>query len=221
MKRSLLAIFPLAALVLAGCGGDDDNGGGITPPPPPPPPPGKNKLIGVWGTTSVPARAAWEQVERLARPLTNEVFATVANNRHKVNNEVGPQNDSREIEGDIQKFMDEVFSFAPKGRRSQAIVDVIKAVLVPDMMMVDLSVNSNTAAYLGVETKGATGSKFGGRALTDDVLDISAGVAFGTTISDLGLAPADGKDIPSLTTDNVGSGGKRFTNTFPYLGDPR
>ncbi len=220
MKRSLLAIFPLAAMVLAGCGGDDDNGG-INPPPPPPPPPGKNKQIGVWTTTSVPVRSAWEQVERLARPVTNEVLATFANNRHKVNNEIGPINDDRELDADIQKFMDEVFSFAPEGRRSQATVDVIKGVLVPDVMKVDLGVNSNSAAYLGFETAGATGSRFGGRRLADDVVDISLGIIFGTTVSDLNLAPADGKQIPTLTSDNVGDGGKRFTNTFPYLGDPR
>ena len=34
---------------------------------------------------------------------------------------------------DIQKFFDEVFSFAPNGRRSQATVNVVKAVLVPDV----------------------------------------------------------------------------------------
>jgi hypothetical protein len=219
MKRTLFTIFPLAALVLAGCAGDD-SGGSINPPPPPPPP-GKNKQIGVWATTSIPARSAWEQVDRLARPVVNEVFATFANNRHKVNNEISPVNDSRELEGDIQKFMDEVFSFAPEGRRSQATVDVMKAVLVPDVLKVDLGVSSSSAAYLGFETGGATGSKFGGRALTDDVVDISLGVVFGTTISDLKLAPADGKDIPTLTSDNVGPGGKRFTNSFPYLGDPR
>ena len=218
MKKSLLAIFPLAALALAGCGGDD--GGGINPPPPPPPA-GKNKQIGVWGTTSTTVRSSWEQVDRLGRPVVNEVFATFANNRHKANNEISPVNDARELEGDIQKFMDEVFSFAPEGKRSQATTDVIKAVLVPDVIKVDLAVNSNSAAYLGFETGGATGSKFGGRALTDDVVDISLGVVFGTTISALGLAPADGKDIPTLTSDNVGPEGKRFTNTFPYLGDPR
>jgi hypothetical protein len=218
MKRSLVAIFPFAALALAGCGGDDD-GGGITPPPPPPV--GKNKQIAVWATTSTSVRTSWQQVDRLARPVVNEVFATFANNRHKVNNEISPVNDSGELAGDIQKFMDQVFSFAPEGRRSQATVDVIKAVLVPDVLKVDLAVNSNTAAYLGFETGGATGSKFGGRALTDDVVDISLGVVFGTTVSDLNLAPADGKDIPTLTSDNVGAGGKRFTNSFPYLGEPR
>jgi hypothetical protein len=38
-------------------------------------------------------------------------------------------------------------------------------------MIADLS-KSGPASYLGVETNGATGGLFGGRALTDDVVDI-------------------------------------------------
>ena len=56
-------------------------------------------------------------------------------------------------------------------------------------MRADLSQNTTKAAYLGVETAGATGSAFGGRALTDDVVDIDLGVIFGSTIPSLGLAP--------------------------------
>jgi len=91
--------------------------------------------------------------------------------------------------------------------------------LVPDVLKADLSKQGN-ATYLGVETGGATGGLFGGRALTDDVVDLSLGVVFGTTISDLGLAPADGNDIPTLTSDNVTSSGKHFKTVFPYLGNP-
>jgi hypothetical protein len=210
MKTYLFLAGAAALAILAvGCAGNGNSNQGST------------NEIGLWATTSVQTRSAWEQVDRLARPVVNEVFATVANDRHKINNEIGPVNDKEELRNDIQTFMDEVFDFAPNGRRSQATVDVIKAVLVPDVLKADLSVNSSTAAYLGVETAGATGSRFGGRALTDDVVDTSLGVVFGTTVSALGLAPADGKDIPTLTTDNVGPGGKQFINTFPYLGAPR
>ena len=88
-------------------------------------------------------------------------------------------------------------------------------------MKADLSQSATTAAYLGVETGGVTGSKFGGRALTDDVVDISLGIVFGNTVSALGLAPDDGKEIPTLTSDNVDASGKHFKSTFPYLGDPQ
>ena len=156
----------------------------------------------------------YNQVDRLARPVVNEVFATVAGDRHKINDETAPVNDSTQLSGDIQKFM------VGTAGRSQAITDVVKAVLVPDVMTADLT-QSGSAAYLGVETGGATGGKFGGRALTDDVVDTSLGVVFGGTVPALGLAADDKKEIPSLTSDNVGAGGKRFTGTFPYLGAPR
>ena len=65
------------------------------------------------------------------------------------------------------------------------------SVLYPNVMKVDLSQNTTTAAYLGYETGGATGSKFGGRGLDDDVIDISLGAIFGNTLSALGLIPDD------------------------------
>ncbi len=214
-----LLAFAVVGLAAVGCSGDGDSN--IIPPPPPPPPPPGNTEIGLWTTTSLGAGGGnFQQVDRLARPIVNEVLATFANNRHKVNNEINPTQDPGEIGQDIQRFFDEVFSFAPNGRRSQATVDVIRSVLVPDVMKANLAVGGS-AAYLGVETNGATGSRFGGRALTDDVIDITLGIVFGTTISDLGLAPPDGKQIPTLTSDNVGPGGKQFLNTFPYLGNPR
>lgn len=206
MKKTMLVLAAGAALSLVGCSG---NGVSMAP---------ATQKVGLWCTTSVQTRGSFEQLDRLARPVVNEVFATVANNRHKVNDKIGPAQDQAELSGDIQKFFDEVFSFAPNGRRSQATVDVVKAVLVPDMLVADLSVSASDGAYLGSETGGATGNKFGGRALADDVVDISLGVVFGKTVSALGLAPDDGKDIPTLISDNVGSGGKHYTNTFPYLG---
>jgi hypothetical protein len=137
----------------------------------------------------------------------------VANNRHEVNDEDSPPNDVNQLKGDIDSFL-----ISP-ANRSPAIRTVIESVLVPDMLKADMS-QSGTAAYLGVETGGATGSKFGGRALTDDVVDTSLGIIFGNTIPTLGLAPDDGNEIPSLTTDNVGPGGKHFLTTFPYVGNP-
>lgn len=161
------------------------------------------------GTTTT-----YKQMDRLARPVVNEVFATVANNRHKINDENNPTDDISNLALDIQSFM------TGTAGRSQATTDVVKAVLVPDVMVADLS-KSGTGAYLGVETNGATGGTFGGRELTDDVVDTSLGVVFGNTVSALGLAANDGNEIPTLTSDNVGSGGKHFTSTFPYLGAPQ
>jgi hypothetical protein len=165
----------------------------------------------------------YTQIDRLARPAVNEVFATVANNRHAVNDSDNPTNDSSQLANDIQTFM------TGTAGRSQAITDVVKAVLVPDVMIADLS-QTDSAAYLGSETGGATGGKFGGRKLTDDVVDISLGVIFGSTVPNLGLAADDGKEIASLTSDNVSyttapkhfqDGSMGGTATFPYLGPPQ
>jgi hypothetical protein len=215
-------ILPLASCVaigmVIGCSGSNSGvsglggtNGGATG--------GGSMMVGLWTTTSVQSAGTWTQSDRLARPVVNEVFATVAGGRHADNDHIEPFQDKMYLQNDIQTFMDTVFTFAGK-KRSQATVDVIKAVLVPDEMKANLS-QGGKAAYLGVETKGATGGTFGGRALTDDVVDTSLGIVFGNTISKLGLAADDGAEVPTLTSDNVGSGGKHFTSTFPFLGAPR
>ena len=173
----------------------------------------------------------YTQVDRLARPAVNEVFATVApttagsTGRHQVNDTDNPTDDSGQLANDISLFMTHTAG------RSAAITNAVKSVLVPDVMVADLSSNATRAAYLGVETSGATGSTFGGRALSDDVVDTDLGVIFGTTVPTLGLAPDDGNEIPALTTDNVtaqtapkhfqdGSAGFGAAQ-FPYLGPPQ
>ena len=173
-------------------------------------------VIHLWETTSVPNGApnfTYSQQDRLARPLINEVLATVTQRRHEINNKDNPTDDPNQVKNDIESFMN-----FPAGR-SAAISGVIQAVLVPDVMTIDLSQNVTTASYLGVETGGATGSKFGGRALHDDVVDISLGAIFGNTIPALGLAPDDGKELPTFTTDNVGPH-TDYSDVFPYLGAP-
>ncbi len=204
IKGAACAAGLLGVALIAGCGGGGNgNGGGSTA--------GGN-------TGGVVAPHVFVQIDRLSRPAINEVFATVANNRHAVNHTLNTPTDDAGPNGltsDIQTFM------VGTAGRSQAITDVVKAVIVPDVMRVDLSQSVTQAAYLGVETGGATGNKFGGRALTDDVIDTDLGVIFGNTIPKLGLAPDDGKEIPSLTTDNVGYDKHCTLNTFPYLGAPQ
>ena len=193
MNKSKIAVIAATIATMAavaGCGGGSSSGGGSGGP------------------------HVYTQIDRLARPAVNEVFATVANNRHAINDTDTPLDDSANLSNDIQTFM------TTAAGRSQATTDVVKAVLVPDVLTADLS-KTGPAAYLGVETGGATGSTYGGRGLTDDVVDTSLGVIFGGTVSALGLAPDDGNEIPALTTDNVGPGAKHFTGTFPYLGAPQ
>lgn len=196
----------LFAVALAGCGGGSNNGG-ISPTPRPSSAP-------VPTPTTVSTTQTFTQTDRLARPVVNEVLATFAGGRHLTNDTDNPTDDPGELANDIQGFM------TGTAGRSQATTDAVKSVLVPDVMVADLS-KPGPAAYLGVETGGATGGTFGGRKLQDDVVDTSLGVIFGGTVSALKLAPDDGKEIPTLTTDNVGAGAKNYRSTFPYLGAPR
>jgi len=199
IKTMALGAGLLGAALVAGCGG----GGG------------SNNTAPI--NPGAPAPHVFVQIDRLSRPAINEVFATVAANRHAQNHTLNsPVDDAGPtgLQSDIQSFM------VGTAGRSQKITDVVKSVLIPDVMRVDLS-QSGSAAYLGVETGGATGSKFGGRALTDDVVDIDLGVIFGNTIPKLGLATDDGKEIPTLTTDNVGYDKHCTLTTFPYVGAPQ
>lgn len=173
-------------------------------------------VIRLWETTSLALGSSggflYGQQDRLARPLVNEVLATVTLRRHEANNKDNPTDDAAVLKNDIDAFL--VFP----ANRSAAIRNVIEAVLVPDVMIANLA-SGDKASYLGFETGGATGGKFGGRALADDVVDISLGVVFGNTVPALGLAPDDGNELPQFTTDNVGPHTDYMT-TFPYLGNP-
>jgi Domain of unknown function (DUF4331) len=151
---------------------------------------------------------AYKQIELLSRPAVKEVFESFTS--HDKTNRSEPYADNT-IKSQILSFS-EAF-------RSKATAKVIQAVLYPNVMKADLSQNVTTASYLGYETGGATGSKFGGRALDDNVVDISLGALFGNTIAALQLAPDDKKEVPCLTTDNVPYD-KKNTDTFPYVQGP-
>jgi hypothetical protein len=185
-------------------------------------PPG---VIRLWETTSTFSGAPefnYQQLDRLARPAINELLATVTAGRHAHNDGDNPTDDGNANTGlitDIDGFLQ-----FPAGR-SQAIRKVIESVLIPDVMIADLS-QEGGASYLGTEVtqalSGGTKSAFGGRALSDDVVDISLGIVFGNTIPALGLAPDDGAELPTFTTDNVGydPAVKRTLGEFPYVGTP-
>jgi hypothetical protein len=191
--------FGLAAMALAGAviGGCSSNSVGFTP---------GNGSGG--GTTPPPGTSSYQQIELLSRPAVKEVFEAFAD--HDTTNRVEPYADPT-LQGMILSFS-ELF-------RSKKTASTLQAVLYPNVMKVDLSQNVTTASYLGYETGGATGSKFGGRALDDDVVDISLGALFGNTLSALGLIPDDHKEAPCLTTDNIAYD-KSNTSTFPYVQSP-
>ena len=168
-------------------------------------------VIRLWETTSVATGAPnfnFVQQDRLARPAINEVLATVSLSRHDMNNRVNPTDDPNFIMKDILAFMN-----YPAGR-SPLIANTLASVLVPDVMVADLS-KPGPASYLGYEvSKG-----FGGRALTSDVVDTDLMAIFGNLIPTVTGVADDGKETPQLSTDNIGPHGD-YLGAFPYLGNP-
>lgn len=156
------------------------------------------------------AAGKYVQIELLSRPAVKEAFENFAD--HDTTNRTEPYNDPT-LQGEIGTFTTTVAG------RSAANATALQSILYPNQMVADLSSNAATAAYLGVETAGATGSTFGGRSLTDDTIKTSLGAIFGNTLSALGVVPDDGKESPCLIDDHVAA-----TNsvgaTFPYSQGP-
>jgi hypothetical protein len=165
-----------------------------------------------------PGAKVYTQIERLSRPAIKEAFENFAN--HDASNRSTPLADSL-LSNSIVSFMENVAG------RDVATSTALSGILTPDEMQADMSVNvagcgtPNTpcGAYLGIETGGATGNKFGGRWLNDDTIAISLGAIFGNTLSALGVVPDDHHESPCLTTDNVATA-QAYGNTFPYVNTP-
>jgi hypothetical protein len=150
----------------------------------------------------------YKQIELLSRPAVKEVFELFED--HNKTNRAEPYADPV-VQAQIKSF---TLMF-----RSKQNAETLQAILYPNVMKADLSQDVTKASYLGYETGGATGSKWGGRALDDDVVDISLGAIFGNTLSALGLIPDDKKEAPCLSEDNVAYD-KSNTKTFPYIQAP-
>ncbi len=157
--------------------------------------------------------AVYQQIELLSRPAVKEAFESFGD--HDPTNRSEPYNDST-ISNDIVSFATTVAG------RSTTTADALQSVLYPNEMIVDLSSSASTAGYLGVETGGKVGTTFGGRALTDDVIDVSLSAIFGNALSALGVVPDDGKESPCLATDNLSGATPSYltSTTFPYSQGP-
>jgi len=179
---------------------------------------GESTITHMWATTSLPAgekidgRQTFSQIELLSRPAVKELFEKFR--QHEDTNTASPYADPT-IDKAIYGFSHDVVG------RSAKISSILQSILYPNELAADLS-QSGPAAYLGVETGGATGGTFGGRGLTDDVVDISLGAVFGNTIPALTGLPDDGKENGCLTDEHVtsGQGGMQTQSDYPYLAPP-
>ncbi len=147
----------------------------------------------------------YEQVEFLGNPLVSEVTIVKAN--HDRYNRTQPYNTA--------EFGPQSLAFINAFRGAQPVVaNTLGAVLYPDMLIVESARNPATAGWLSW----ALVNGWGGRKLSDDVVDAGLSAIFGTIVSSVGAYCANGQ-LP-LCTDNVPANDKPFSTVFPYLASP-
>ena len=150
-------------------------------------------------------KIVYEQIEFLGNPLVSEVTIMKAN--HDRYNRTQPYNSA--------EFGPQSLSFINAFRGNQPqVANTLGAVLYPDMLIVESSRNPATSGWLSW----ALANGWGGRNLTDDVVDAGLSAIFGKVIASAG-AYCDNGQLP-LCTDNVPKNDKAFLNTFPYLAGP-
>ena len=147
----------------------------------------------------------YEQVEFLGNPLVSEVTIVKAN--HDRYNRTQPYNTS--------EFGAQSLAFINAFRGGQPVVaNTLGAVLYPDMLIVESSRNPATSGWLSW----ALANGWGGRNLSDDVVDAGLSAIFGKIVSADG-AFCDNGQLP-LCTDNVPANDKAFSKRFPYMAAP-
>jgi hypothetical protein len=131
---------------------------------------------------------------------------------HGLDNTKSPSDDiltmaakGTDVPGHIRSF---VSSFP---NRTEKTITTLQAVLAPDMLLVFPNRTGTTAGWLSW----ALANGYGGRKLTDDVVDIGLSAVFGNALD------AAQPVLAGLTSDNVGPSVRSFSATFPYLEAPR
>ena len=147
----------------------------------------------------------YDQVEFLGNPLVSEVTILKAN--HDMYNKTQPYNTAT--------FRPQTEQFITGFGRPQALATTLGSVLYPDMLIVDTSKPSSSAGWLSW----ALANGYGGRKLTDDVVDVGLAAIFSTLLSNDPSAFCAPFQLP-LCTDNVGANDKPFLAVFPYLASP-
>jgi hypothetical protein len=149
--------------------------------------------------------SVYEQVEFLGNPLVSEVTIVKAN--HDAYNRTQPYNTAT--------FGPQSLAFINAFRGAQPeVANTLGAVLYPDMLIVESSRNPATSGWLSW----ALANGWGGRNLSDDVVDAGLSAIFGKIVSANG-AYCDNFTLP-LCTDNVPVNDKAFSSSFPYLASP-
>lgn len=153
-------------------------------------------------TTAPPSNdRSFDQIERLGNPLTSEVF--LAKRNHGFHNSGNPSTDAANHGVELRAFVRNV------GGRNETVANTLASVLLPDMLIVQTDKPGTGAGWL----TWALANGYGGRKLTDDVVDAGLAAIFGSLLSNQNVTA-------QLTTDNVSANDKALSSTFPYLATP-
>jgi len=158
----------------------------------------------VTGTRAVATREnrVFTQRERLGNPLVSEVMIRKAH--HHEHNTGLPSTDVGDFTDDLTGFVSGVAG------RDAAYANAIAGALLPDVLVTYPkrdNLNPGTRVFWLSWVFGG----YGGRRLTDDVVDIGLGAIFGSLLGNTNNVS------PGLTTDNVSSNDVAFGSSFPYL----
>jgi hypothetical protein len=148
----------------------------------------------------------FNQLQRLGNPLVSEVL--LAKRSHPTHGSIGPDQDASLVAPEVVDFMTTVAG------RDPAYINAVAPALIPDMLIVDTSKDPSSSPVGWLTWLPQLGSGYGGRQLSDDVVDLALTAVFGSALGDAAHA------TPELTTDNVSFDSPAVTTTFPYLAPP-
>ncbi|MBA3316852.1 MAG: DUF4331 family protein [Gemmatimonadales bacterium] len=157
---------------------------------------------------------SFDQIQRLGNPLISEVLLSKAS--HPTHGTIGPAEDAARVGPEILGFITGSGSVAG---RSAEYANTLGSVLLPDMLIVQTDKDPNASSGAGWLTwlpLAPFADGYGGRLLTDDVVDLALLAVFGDPF---GADPAGAAGKEALTTDNVANDSP-ISGTFPYVGAP-
>lgn len=149
--------------------------------------------------TGPSADRTYTQIDRLGNPLVSEVFFPKRD--HGLHNGSIPSTDV------TNGFGVKIKAFTDGFNRGQTIGNTLAAVLVPDMLLVFPNRAGSSAGWLSW----ALAAGYGGRKLSDDVVDAGLTAIFGN------LLDPSATVLSGLTSDNVSTSTRTYLTTFPYL----
>jgi Domain of unknown function (DUF4331) len=151
----------------------------------------------------------YTQIERLGNPLVSEVFFPKRD--HGLHNSKSPIDDTKLMTEQGTDVPGHIRTFASAFGRSEKIISTLGALLAPDELLVFPNRAPATAGWLSW----ALSNGYGGRKLTDDVVDTGLSAVFGNVLD------VSAPILPGLTSDNVPPSVRSFSPSFPYLESPR